>query len=280
MSPHRTLVAASLAIAPLFAGCLASDASSAPEATAEHEADISFATYYTARQDLRRCAYPLCGGIFVSAVNQDRTVCADGTLADECYVADIQFSSLLMLAGVDGTIREAIGEKRESTRAVLFGDLFPGQSGLGSLSLRFAWVALEPAELRGAFHRVWHNGVVCVAAPCPSFDQEHLNDGLPRTIHEVEFKEVPGNGRDDFDSGRALFSSLGMILTGQNVVLENYGPAGDATVLQATQAFLPVVLPAIRGARAPVDSGPILGRRPPGGGGGGGSGGILNTNVE
>ncbi|MDC0741417.1 DUF6748 domain-containing protein [Polyangium mundeleinium] len=279
MSPHRTLVAASLAITPLFAGCLGSDASEAPEATAEHEADISYATYYTARQDLRRCAYPLCGGIYVSAVNRDRTVCADGTVAEECYVADIKFSSLLQLAEVEGTIREAIGERRESTRAVLFGDLSPGQSGLGTLTLRFAWVALETAELRGEFHRVWHNGVVCVAAPCPSFDQEYLNDGIPRTIHEVELKEVPGIGRDDFDSGRALFSSLGMILAGQNVVIENYGPAGDATVLQATQGFLPVIMPSMRRVRPPVDDGPILGRRPAGGGEGG-SGGILNTNVE
>ncbi|HVK68408.1 MAG TPA: DUF6748 domain-containing protein, partial [Polyangium sp.] len=167
MSPHRTLVAASLAIAPLFAGCLDSDAFKAPEATAEHEADISYATYYTARQDLRRCAYPLCGGIFVSAVNRDKTACADGTVAEECYVADIQFSSLLRLAEVEGTIRDAIGTRRESTRAVLLGDLSPGQSGLGTLALRFAWVALETAELRGEFHRVWHNGVVCVAAPCP-----------------------------------------------------------------------------------------------------------------
>ncbi|MDI3288894.1 DUF6748 domain-containing protein [Polyangium sp. 15x6] len=265
---------------PLFAGCLGSDVSEAPEATAEHEADISFATYYIARRDLRRCAYPSCGGFFISAVNQDKTVCADGTTAEECYVADIQFSSLLQLAGVEGTIREAIGVQRQSTRAVLFGDLFPGQSGLGSLSLRFAWVALENADLRGGFHRVWHNGVVCVAAPCPSFDQEHLNTGAVRTIHEIDLKEVPGNGRDDFDSGRALFSTLGMILTGQNVTIEDYGPAGDAIVLQATQGFLPVILPTIRGARAPVDNGPVIGRGPVGGGGEGGSGGIRSGNVQ
>ncbi|MDI1481608.1 DUF6748 domain-containing protein [Polyangium sp. y55x31] len=272
---------------PIFAGCLGSDVFEAPEATAEHEADISFATYYIARRDLRRCAYPSCGGFFVSAVNQEKTVCADGTSAAECYVADIQFSSILQLAGVEGTIREAIGVQRESTRAILFGDLFPGQSGLGSLSLRFAWVALETADLRGGFHRVWHNGVVCVAAPCPSFSQEFLNaDGAVRTIHEIDLKEVPGNGRDDFDSGRALFSTLGMILTGQNVVIENYGPAGDATVLQATQGFLPIILPTIRGrGGVSVDDGPVIGRQPVGGGGGGGggeggSGGIRNTNVQ
>ncbi|MDI1444479.1 hypothetical protein QHF85_10545 [Polyangium sp. 6x1] len=270
---------------PIFAGCLGSDDAAAPETTATHEADISFATYYVARRDLRRCASPQCGGFFISAVNQEKTVCVDGTTAEECYVADIQFSSILQLAGVEGTIREAIGVQRESTRAILFGDLFSGQSGLGSLSLRFAWVALEPAELRGEFHRVMHNGVVCVAAPCPSFNQEHLNTGATRTIHELDLKEVPGNGRDDFDSGPALFSTLGMILNGQDVRIENYGPAGDAIVLQATQGFLPIIRPTLRRSGAPADDGPVIGRRLAGGGGSGGggeggSGGIRNTNTQ
>ena len=269
MSPHRTLLAACLAFAPIFAGCLDSDAPEALEVTAEHEADISFSTYYIARRDVRRCAYPQCGGFFLSAVNQDKTVCADGTSGDECYVADIQFSSILRLAGVEGTIRDAIGMQRSTTRAVLMGDLFPGRTGLGSLSVRFAWVALEPTELTGSFYRVTHNGVLCVAAPCPSYDQEFLNSGAVRTFHEVALNEVPGSGRDEFDSGRALFSQLGLIVAGQNVTVEEYGPAGDATVLRARQAFLPIIMPSLRLLRAPAGSTP--GGGIVGGGSGGGS---------
>lgn len=285
MSPHHTLTAACLVFAPIFAGCLGSDASTeALEITAEHEVDLSFSTYYTARRDVRRCAAPQCGGFFISAVNQEKTTCADGTTAEECYVADLQFSSLLRLAGVEGVVREAIGLERETTRAVLYGDLFPGASGLGTLSLRFAWVALETAELKGSFYRVWHNGVVCVAAPCPSFDQEYLNAGTARTFHEVHLREIPGAGRDEFDSGTALFSTLGMILTGQNVVIEDYGPAGDAIILRANQGFLPVIMPSLRGLRAPAEP-PVLGRGfrsgiEGGEGGEGGSGGIRNTSTQ
>ncbi len=277
MSSHHTLFALSLACVPLFAGCLGSDVSEAPEAmdaTEETADDISFATYYTARQDLRRCAYPLCGGIFVSAVNQDKTVCADGTVAEECYVADIQVSSILRLTGVEGRIREAIGIRRESTRAVLFGDLHTGARGFGSLALRFAWLALEPTDLRGSFYRVTHNGIVCVAAPCPSFDQEYLNTGAARTFHDVVLHEVPGAGRDDFESGPAMFSSLGLIVTGQNVLVEDAGPAGAGIFLQANQAFFPVLMPSAgRGTGVVVGggSGPVISR-------GAGSGGAnLNT---
>jgi hypothetical protein len=46
--------------------------------------------YYTIRRDLRRCISPLCGGWFISRVNKKQTRCADGSRANECYVAEIQ----------------------------------------------------------------------------------------------------------------------------------------------------------------------------------------------
>src|SRR5688500_12601665 len=54
----------------------------------------STSTYYTVRQDLRRCIYPLCGGAWVKRANQDWTHCADGSWANECYVAEINLSAL------------------------------------------------------------------------------------------------------------------------------------------------------------------------------------------
>src|SRR5690348_3010862 len=48
-------------------------------------------SYYVIRPDLRRCAAPGCGGSFVKRVNYTTTRCADGSSADECYVATVDY---------------------------------------------------------------------------------------------------------------------------------------------------------------------------------------------
>ena len=50
--------------------------------------------YVVTRQDFRKCAYPMCGGVFVKAVNKSKTTCLDGTKDVECYVADIDLAAL------------------------------------------------------------------------------------------------------------------------------------------------------------------------------------------
>jgi|GEM_PF-3572211 len=45
--------------------------------------------YFTVEQDTRRCAFPLCGGFWLTSANEDHTVCADGSVAQRCYVAEI-----------------------------------------------------------------------------------------------------------------------------------------------------------------------------------------------
>lgn len=248
MSLHRTLAVATLAsLSPFFVGCIGAEARSGPEETAERGDAVTVATYYTARRDARECASPECGGYFISAVNQDKTLCADGILADECYVSDFQYASLLLTSGSEGRVVDAIGWRHESTRAVLLGDLVEGQTGQpGTLFVRFAWIADKTAEIDGSYFRAWFNGIYCIAAPCPSFDQEFLNTGAVRSFHGVELKEVPGADESDYQGNTALFSSLGLIVAGKNVRVENAGPAGPGVFLEARQAFIPILLDKLR----------------------------------
>src|SRR5688572_20364803 len=57
-------------------------------------ASSSQSTYFTVRPDYRRCVSPLCGGKWVAEVNKDKTRCADGRKADECYVAELDLAGL------------------------------------------------------------------------------------------------------------------------------------------------------------------------------------------
>jgi len=240
VSPRRTLASTILvASSVLFSGCLGSAEPEETSKAAWGAEALSLATYYTARIDVRRCAFPRCGGVFVSAVNQDLTVCADGTVAPECYVAELDTSGV---SPARVNVRDAIGTRRETTRVVLFGDLGVGRTGLGSLFVRMAWIAPKSTRLRGDFFRVVNNGVVCVAAPCPSYDEEYLNFGVAMPIHGYLLTEAPGSTEDEEKAFMATVSTQGLLVAGTNVLVQDAGPAGPGIFVQASQYFLPLAM--------------------------------------
>jgi hypothetical protein len=49
---------------------------------------------YMVRPDYRDCVSPWCGGFWLKTVNEEKTECGDGTVADECYVTEFDFSVL------------------------------------------------------------------------------------------------------------------------------------------------------------------------------------------
>jgi hypothetical protein len=224
-----------------FSACLAPSAPEESLELGETEQSVSSATYYTARIDVRRCAYPMCGGIFVSAVNQEWTTCADGTVAKECYVAELDLAPVLGERSSEaGFVRDAIGPNRETTRIVLLGDLDAGSTGHGKLLVRMAWLAPENLALRGRFYRVVHNGIVCVAAPCPSFDEEYLNAGTVNVIHEVNLQEVPVPDEQRGEALQSVYGPHGLIIVGRHALVRDAGPAGPGVFLNASQFFAPL----------------------------------------
>lgn len=245
VSPRRILALFSLAISSSFyaAGCAGPELDpkqGLEEDTAENAEAITTATYFTARADVRRCAAPACGGYFVAAVNQAQTECADGTLQSECYVSDLDLTWFRYNAFGQTALRDAIGARREDTRVVLFGDLDQGSNGFGTLIVRSAWIAPQRVAIVGDFYKTKFNNLVCVVAPCPSFDAETLNLDAVQQIHEVDLDETRGSERDEQEASRALFSRGGLIVAGKLAVVPDYGPAGAATVLEGSQFFLPV----------------------------------------
>jgi hypothetical protein len=84
--------------------------------------------YYLARADVRRCAFPLCGGFFVSRVNSAQTRCANGRWSRECYVAEIDWRGPIEI---------------EARRALLRGSLvarrYPRLGNLGAFRVTESW---------------------------------------------------------------------------------------------------------------------------------------------
>lgn len=208
-------------------------------------------TYYLARQDTRRCAFPICGGVWVSAVNQTVTRCPQGTLDQECYVSNLDFSTFDGPGDSDSTVKGALGPDFKTTRVVLQGAMVPTVQGFDALRVHMAWIATDTQPISGNFFGTRVNGIVCIVAPCPSFDQEILNRGTVSSFHGFDFTDVPAHADDSTYTGPALHSAYGLIVAGENIVDENAGPGGTGIFLKASQVFIPVFAPPVDPGRIP-----------------------------
>jgi hypothetical protein len=56
---------------------------------------------YSVQRDYRLCVSPLCGGYWLQALKTTQTLCSDGSVADTCYVANLNMTGLPEI--VDGS---------------------------------------------------------------------------------------------------------------------------------------------------------------------------------
>jgi hypothetical protein len=104
------------------------------------------------RQDFRECTFPMCGGVFVKAIDAEQTICADGTRADDCYVAAIDFEAL----GLEAELADELGAQASSGHVVMLGSIalsdgaFPA---MHTLAVSKALVGQAQSDAGGAFYR-------------------------------------------------------------------------------------------------------------------------------
>ena len=140
---------------------------------------VSATTYIVTRQDTRRCAAPLCGGVFVKKVNAATTKCFDGVVRSECYVGSLD---LLGLAGAEAS-RGAILQSR-----ALVEGTFTAHSQVATTATLKAtglWLGASGAKAMGSFYLVKDNGIRCITTPCPSISATVVNGTASRNIEAV-----------------------------------------------------------------------------------------------
>lgn len=182
--------------------------------------------YFTFRPDFRKCVSPLCGGIFVKAVNQKLTRCANGHMQEECYVATItsrgnlDFTSAALLNG---------HIKRQT---------FPGFGNLGTFVLEAAYGSATTTAGTGKFVGLENNGIVCITSPCFSMDQYLLNRKKIRAISGFDLEQI-GASEDVINQARAIMANGGVLIaSGVNKQVEEL--AGPGITFVADQIYLPL----------------------------------------
>ena len=201
-------------------------ASTSIEITAgEAPASPGNGTYYTVHPDLRRCASPLCGGYFVSRVNQQTTRCANGSWRRECYVAEIDWNGAAQVEGRGALLRGNVIAKK-----------FPPYGNLGAFRVSESWQAASDKQPTGLFYRVRDRGVRCITHPCLTHVATRLNSGISRNIAGVDLEGAGANGDLVSRAAAAMTEAAGVLVAGNTSVVT--GPGGRAQTLKASQFYL------------------------------------------
>jgi hypothetical protein len=231
---NKTLVLLSLiALAP---GCGAplTDESDDPELNGvvdDGKADSlsSTSTYYSVRRDFRKCAFPLCGGYYVSRVNRATTTCHDGSQKPECYVVNMDLENTL---GLDATEAANFRFVVDQGQAVLRGKIkkanYPGRV-LGFFVPTEGYAAATTAAPAGTFYRATDSGIRCFRAPCPSVHQAKLNSTSSANIYGLDLDGV-GATEEQVSAALNALSTRDLLVAGNL----------RSRVLEASQFYLRV----------------------------------------
>lgn len=144
-------------------------------------------TYYiVTHPDLRKCAYPLCGGFFAQRVNRGDAVCSDGTTQTECRILEFDYSALKL----DTASQDKLAAAADRGQALLRGTITKTAPIAGrtydKLAVQEAWVARALLTPSGMFSRVRQLPLACPA--CATFQQELLNSpAVPQRLHSLIF---------------------------------------------------------------------------------------------
>jgi hypothetical protein len=185
-----------LALAPM--GCASTDAddelAGEAEDLSESKADSGGTyTYFELAGDTRRCAYPLCGGLWLDRLNATKTTCHDNSKSERCYTPVLDFSESGLDQAQQDLLRGSAGKGAlEGVFAIVRGRFAKKNTdtpmpNLGRFIVTEAWVAVGEGQSEGVFAKIKDNGIRCITTPCNSTTEYALNSSRTADIAEVDF---------------------------------------------------------------------------------------------
>ena len=192
--------------------------------------------YIVTRPDLRKCAAPLCGGVYVKAVNQALTLCADNRWQRECRVASLDTSAVGWSDATAATFKKDFDSAQALARGTLRNDeVAGGRSPV--LQLSEGWAGQAGSKPTGSFYAFKNSGIVCIAAPCPSVTQTRLNGGGSSNIAEVDLA-ASGADKAAVEAGLQALNEGSLLAAGTHRAVT--GPAGRDVGFVASEFYLAV----------------------------------------
>ena len=205
------------AITVAGAGC-SSPTDDDSESLAESEdgltAGANSGYFIVTHRDTRRCASPMCGGVFVKRVNEDKTRCIDGSLQTECYIESIQFGGMGLSAREVDELRGSVESGKAIIKARTFKKRINGGT-YGTLKASEGWLGATGVAADGTFYRAADNGIRCITTPCPTTTATPLNNaGNSYNVIDVRFENTTADQDAIARAEQALGTSEGVIVAG------------------------------------------------------------------
>lgn len=252
MDLKRASLLVSFALFTSLAGCAvdtSTDSASgngAEEAASEglvNGAPSNFGYYVVTHQDTRKCASPLCGGFFVKRVNQETTLCADGTQQAECYVSAITLNGIGLSTHEADDFRVALESGRALVKARSYKTVSRGTT-LGTLKASEGWLGATGSAADGTFYRTADNGIRCVTAPCPTTTAYELNGGDDHNVIDVRLGDTatPADPATLDRAAQAVATREGILIAG-SIALPKCRPGTNCGPLAIASEFYLKVTP-------------------------------------
>jgi hypothetical protein len=200
------------------------------------------ATTYTVKPDYRKCAFPVCGGWFLTPVNQyslqlesdDEAYEHSLLLPNRVYVSSINYKAL----GLTPTQIKELELVLRNEQGLVAGNVVSiasaAQMATSTLVAQAAWTSPTKNTAVGPYLKVSSSGIVCITTPCPYFNAQLINSTYSTNFHELTFEKSELD-RDQEALAWQAVSSGGLVLTG--VRFESQGQVGTGIGISATKVF-------------------------------------------
>lgn len=206
----------------------------------DSKADIAGGTYtfYTISRDLRRCAFPYCGGYWLERVNASTTKCHDGRHADRCYVPTLDTTRLGLGQGALDKIDAAMGTLQDGVvlvRGTFARKTYEQIGTFGEFRATEAWLGQGPNAPVGPLAMVEDTGVRCFTFPCNSMREKKLNSSATAYLAEIGW-DASGATEDAIGAGVNALVENAVIIAGERYNVR--GPGGRGKARTATQFYV------------------------------------------
>lgn len=229
----RTLKALALGSSLLISiGCLAQAA----------EKPAPTATTYLVKPDYRKCAFPACGGWYLTPVNQyslqlendDEAYQNSLLLPNTIYVSTINYRALGLTPAQIKELEVSLRSGQGLLAGTVSGPVISPAAATKTLIAQGAWTSPTKTEPVGTYLKVSSSGIVCITTPCPYFTAALINSTYVTNFHELTFEKADLDREQEARAWQAV-SSGGLVLTGVRYVSQ--GQVGTGTGISASKVF-------------------------------------------
>lgn len=194
-------------------------------------------TTYTVKADYRKCAFPVCGGWYLTPVNQyslylqteDEAYQSASLLPNTIYVSYINYKRLGLdakqIAELETALRSEQGLLRGTVTATpATNKLVPRTQ---TLVVSGAWIGANKNTAVGSYLNITSTGIVCITTPCPYFKANIINSDYSSEFHELSLEKAALDREQEAKAWQAI-STSGLIITGTRYETTGFNETGAA----------------------------------------------------